>query len=143
MKKIFATILLSTILLLNCSITANAVYGIPNVKSSKEMPFEKEIRERTENLKKGEFGDEAAVESMSIILEKVINGILYIAAPVAIIFIAYGGLSYITAMGKQEGLDAAKKTIVWGMLGLLLIIMSYGIVRLIISMATSIPSPSS
>jgi hypothetical protein len=143
MKKILATILLSIILLLNCSVTASAVYGIPNVKNSKEMPFQKEVKEYEEGLNKVGLGSETASLGANLILKTITNGLLYIAAPVAIVFIAYGGLSYITAMGQQEGLEAAKKTIIWGLLGLLLIIMSYGITRLIISLATSIPGPSS
>ena len=142
MKKTLATIILTLIIGLQLIPIASAVYGIPELPGkTKELPFEKELKDAETVLNKYKMGDVAAAAGINLIIRKVADGILYIAAPVVIIFIAYAGMSYIMAMGKQEGLDAAKKSLTWGILGLLLIIMSYGIVRLLIAMLTSFKTP--
>lgn len=66
-------------------------------------------------------------------LQLIAGGLLYLAAPVAVLVIAISGLRYVTAHGKQETLDGAKKTLVWAIVGLIVIILSFAIVRLIIT----------
>lgn len=140
MKKILATTFLSILIGLMLIPIASAVYGMPDFKGqTKELPFQEELLKTETLLNTYDMGDVAATAGINLILKKIADGLLYIAAPVTIVFIAYSATGYIIAMGKQEGLDEAKKGITWSIMGLILVIMSYGLTRLLIAMLTSIP----
>lgn len=74
------------------------------------------------------------------ILQLIAGSLLYFAGPVAILFIAIGGTSYIIAHGKQESMEKAKKTITWAIIGLTVIIFSYAIIRAVISNILAVKS---
>jgi hypothetical protein len=57
---------------------------------------------------------------------------LEIAAVVAVLALIYAGFRYITDMGDGGGVEAAKKIIIWTIVGLLLILSAYAIVNTVI-----------
>lgn len=58
-------------------------------------------------------------------LEKdVLNLLLTIAAGVAIIMIIYGAFMYLTAYGNEEQAEKGKKTILWTVIGIIVIILA-------------------
>jgi len=60
---------------------------------------------------------------------QIIGGaILMLSGGVAVIVIAMGGLMYVTSRGSQQQLEFAKNTLVYGVLGMLIIIFSYFII---------------
>lgn len=65
-------------------------------------------------------------------LQLIAGGLLYLAAPIAVITIAIGGLLYVVARGDQTQLDKAKKTVTWAIIGLIIIIFSFTIVKSVI-----------
>ena len=69
--------------------------------------------------------------SITDILIVIINILLAIAGLVAVIFLIVGGFRYITAGGNEEASDSAKKTIVNAIIGIVIIILSFVIVRVI------------
>jgi hypothetical protein len=58
--------------------------------------------------------------------------ILELAVVLAVIAIMWAGFRYITDMGDGAGLEAAKKIIIWTVVGLILILSSYAIVNTVI-----------
>lgn len=71
----------------------------------------------------------------NFILQLLAGSLLYLAGPLAILFIAFGGSSYITAHGKQEQMEKAKKTIMYAIIGLLVVVFSYIIIQAVIGFA--------
>lgn len=78
-----------------------------------------------------ENGDVATLACIPIVINNVINAALVFAGIVALVFIIYGGVQYITSNGDQAKVDNAKKTITWAIVGLILIFLSFFIVNLI------------
>ena len=64
---------------------------------------------------------------------KIISTVLAIAGSVAVFFIVYNGWSMATSAGKEEVITQHKKGLMWALVGLLLITLSYSIMRFVIS----------
>lgn len=58
-------------------------------------------------------------------------GFLSIAAITSVIFIIVGGIQMYLAMGNEEALGKAKKTVIWAIAGLVICILSVAIVQII------------
>lgn len=88
-----------------------------------------------------EFNDKVAVKGthhyINFILQVFAGGLIYIAGPLAVLMLVWGGSSYITAMGDQGKTDKAKKTIIYAIAGLIVIILSYSLVGNIIAIVGS------
>lgn len=76
-------------------------------------------------------------DSLNVILQIIAGGLVYIAAPIAILMIAFYGLRLSASMSAQEDIDAAKKGLTWAIVGLLIILLSVVIVRFVISTVLS------
>lgn len=62
-------------------------------------------------------------------LRYIINPIFLLSGGVAVIMILYSSFRIITARGEEEGLTAAKTTLIWAGAGLGLIMLSYTIIN--------------
>lgn len=76
-------------------------------------------------------GDRTA--PVSIVLQLIAGSLIYVAGPLAVLMIAIGGLRYVTSRGDQNAMEEAKKTIMWAVIGLIVIILSFAIVTNVIS----------
>ncbi len=65
-------------------------------------------------------------------LQLIAGGLLYLAAPTAVLFIAVSGLRYVTSHGDENAMEGAKKTLTWAIIGLVVVIGAWAIVRIII-----------
>lgn len=65
------------------------------------------------------------------IILRVIQILLAVAGLVAVIFLIVGGFRYITAGGNEETAETAKKTIVNAIIGVVVVILAFVIVRVI------------
>jgi len=65
------------------------------------------------------------------IIFRIIQILLAIAGLVAVIFLIIGGFRYITAGGNEETAETAKKTITNAIIGIVVIILAFVIVRVI------------
>jgi len=75
-------------------------------------------------------------EAPLIFILQVISGtLLYIAAPLAVIAIAMSAFGMVSSTGEAEKIEGSKKQLKWAILGLLLTIFSYAIVKGIITIA--------
>lgn len=68
--------------------------------------------------------------------------LLLIAGALAIVMVIYGGLRYMVSMGNPQQTEAAKKTIMFALIGLVVIVLSGSIVKLVTYFFTSAPQPA-
>lgn len=66
-------------------------------------------------------------------LQLIAGGLLYLAGPTAILIIAISGLRYVTSHGDENAMEGAKKTLEWAIIGLIVIILSYSVIRVVIT----------
>ncbi len=71
------------------------------------------------------------VNTASQIIIRIIEILLAIAGLIAVIFLIVGGFRYITAGGNEEASESAKKTITNAIIGIVIIILAFVIVRVI------------
>lgn len=71
---------------------------------------------------------EVKVKPSSEIISGLINGLLALAAGLAILFIIIGGIRYIRSWGDTEQMEKSKKMILYVVLGLVIILVSYAVV---------------
>jgi TRAP-type C4-dicarboxylate transport system permease small subunit len=69
--------------------------------------------------------------SISALILRVINIALAVAGLVAVLFLIIGGFRYITSAGNEETAEQAKKIITNSIIGIVIIILSFVIVRVI------------
>lgn len=71
-------------------------------------------------------GDPArwGLDNLQDLIHNITNLALLVAGGIAVIYIILGGINYLTAYGNEEKASAAKKTITWAIIGLLVIILA-------------------
>lgn len=69
--------------------------------------------------------------SVSQFILKIINIALAVAGLIAVLFLIIGGFRYITSAGNEETAEQAKKIIINAIIGVVVIILSFVIVRVI------------
>lgn len=69
------------------------------------------------------------------LMGRIINALLAIAGSVAIFFILNNAWYLVISAGREETITQYKKGLTWAIIGLILVILSYSIVRFIISIA--------
>jgi hypothetical protein len=71
--------------------------------------------------------------SVGEVVRKVMNIAFTLIAVVSIIFVMVGGYRYMTAGGSEEQATAGKKTVVFAILGLVVVILAVTIVNVIVN----------
>lgn len=74
-------------------------------------------------------GGQAGVDSA---VAGVINVLLYIVGAAAVIMLIVGGLRYITSGGDAQAATAAKNTIMYAIIGLIVALLAYAIVNFVL-----------
>ena len=80
-------------------------------------------------------GDQTAV--FNSLLAKIINIISIIVGVIAVIMIIVGGFRYIASGGKQESVTGAKNTILYALIGLIIVALAQVIVRFVLKKTTA------
>lgn len=71
-------------------------------------------------------------EDFANVITEIINAFLLIVALIALIAIIVGGVQYITSRGNDQNTEKAKKTIMFSVLGLLVIGLAAALVNFVI-----------
>lgn len=71
------------------------------------------------------------------LIKTVINVLSIIVGVVAVIMIIIGGFRYITSGGKQESVTGAKNTILYAVIGLVIVALAQVIVRFVLTKTTN------
>ncbi len=66
------------------------------------------------------------------IISNITTWILGFAGTIAVLFIIWGGIQYITAAGNEKQAESAKQTLTYAVLGLIVILLAYVIVQLVV-----------
>lgn len=77
-------------------------------------------------------------EPINAYLQIIGGAILMLSGGIAVIVIAVGGVMYVTSRGNQQQLEFAKNTLVYGVLGMLVIIFSYFIIRWVLQIVVGL-----
>lgn len=59
------------------------------------------------------------------LMSQVINFLLVWGGAIAVLFVIIGGFRYIVSMGNQEGVEKARQTVLYAILGLIIIFLAY------------------
>lgn len=78
----------------------------------------------------------AGVSDFQDTLANIINIISIIVGVVAVIMIIVGGFKYITSGGEAEKVKGAKNTILYGLIGLLIVALAQILVKFVLNQAT-------
>ncbi len=81
-----------------------------------------------------EVGDHIALgtQDVRITVARIINVAMGLLGIVAVVIILLGGFKWMTAGGSDDGVTAAKKLIVSGVIGLVIIITAYAIAQFVL-----------
>lgn len=71
--------------------------------------------------------------SIPVIIGRIIRSVLALSGVIALVMFVYGGLRWMTSGGSSEKIESAKKTLVWSVLGLIVIFASYALVNFVLS----------
>ncbi len=125
-KKILTSLILSIML----AVTVQAAIGIPGDLMPKNVPLQGLNKTITEQVAAG--GQDGAVTGANIVLQYIANLLLFFAAPLAVLFLARAGADYAFAMGEDSKLESAKRELTWSLVGLVLVMFAYVIIRVAI-----------
>ena len=124
MKKLQSTI-----------ITIMAVLGlvaIPLVPAATTFAADSPVDSIEEGLK-GAGGSDANQDDLKKNIQTVVNVLLFILGAIAVIVIIIGGIRYTTSNGDPGQTKAAKDTILYAVIGLIVAILAYAIVSFVLN----------
>lgn len=70
--------------------------------------------------------------SLRVVVVQMVDYFLGFLGLLAVIMVIYGGVLYVTAGGKEEQSNKAKKVIMFAVIGLIIILLSYALVNTVI-----------
>ncbi|MBM3210515.1 hypothetical protein FJZ39_04220 [Candidatus Saccharibacteria bacterium] len=70
------------------------------------------------------------------VIQQIINILLFIIGIISVIMLIIGGLRYVVSGGKSDQVTAAKNTILYAIIGLVVAIFAYAIVRFVVEAVT-------
>lgn len=79
----------------------------------------------------GECNGEAGTNTINNIIKQVVNIFSLVVGVVAVIMIIVGGLKYITSGGDSSSVSSAKNTILYAIIGLVIVALAQFIVRFV------------
>lgn len=69
---------------------------------------------------------------LAAIIKTIVNILLFIIGAVAVIMIIVGGFRYVTSAGNASSVTAAKNTILYAVVGLVIALLAYAIVNFVL-----------
>lgn len=128
MKKKLLIIISSILLLIAIAGVAQA-YQIPDEYRPENLFFGEKELDYNKDLPGQTQGSTATV----IILQTIAGALLYFAAPLGVILIGFSAFNMVMGGADSEKLEQAKKHLTWTIIGLFVIILSYSLVRIVIT----------
>lgn len=80
-------------------------------------------------------GGEGSIRTLVL---KIINFFLEFLGILAVIMVIYGGVTYVTAAGNDEAIGNAKKIILYSLVGIIVILLSFAIVNTVLGAGTGV-----
>lgn len=79
----------------------------------------------------GSSTDIVTISCIPILFSRIIYWLFVLSGVVALFFIIYSGIKLITSSGDPKRVEEAKKTLLWAIIGLVVIFLSFMIVNLV------------
>lgn len=77
-------------------------------------------------------GGGSTKDDLPKLIQNIINTLLFIGGAVAVVMIVIGGIRYVTSNGAQDQIKAAKDTIMYSVIGLIVALLAYAIVTFVV-----------
>jgi len=77
------------------------------------------------------------VTDIRVLIGRVIRALLGISGAVALLMFVYGGMLWLTSGGNADQIKKGKNTLIWAVIGLVVIFTSYTLVSALISAITT------
>ena len=75
----------------------------------------------------------SGTQDVRVTIATIVKSAMSLLGIVAVLIILYGGFKWMTSQGSEEGVGEAKKIIIAGIIGLVIILMAYAIASFVIS----------
>lgn len=79
-------------------------------------------------------GGETSIRSLAL---RIVNYFLTFLGLIAVVMVIYGGITYVIAAGEDEKIGNAKKIIMYALIGLVIVLVSFAVVNTILGAATT------
>lgn len=87
----------------------------------------------TDNLVGGDTGGEDTLRGLIMTM---VNYFLGFLGLLAVIMVIYGGVTYVSSAGNEEAVGKAKKIIMYALIGIVIILLSFVLVRMVLGSGT-------
>lgn len=77
-------------------------------------------------------GGSTSADDLPNLIQNIVNVLLFIAGAIAVVMIILGGIRYVTSNGDQAQVKAAKDTILYSVIGLIVALLAYAIVGFVV-----------
>lgn len=81
-----------------------------------------------------------AIPEIQSVAVNIINGIILVLGTVAVIFIIYGGVTYMTSLGDPGKIKKARDAILYAVIGLVICVLAYAITNFAINLVNQDPA---
>lgn len=70
--------------------------------------------------------------NLNTVIGSIVSGVVTLMALVAVLFLVFGGVQYLTSSGEEAQVEKAKNTMTYALLGLVIAAVSYATIKLIV-----------
>ena len=113
------------------ALVASCFFVTPVLAADEGSPATSDALESVENFSQV-IGIIDADDDPRVLIGRVISIAIGVVGSLALVIVVYGGIMWMTAGGNDSKVAKAQKTIMWGFLGLVVVLLSYVIVRAIL-----------
>ena len=78
-------------------------------------------------------GDDVPQDLAGDVFKNIVNILLFIIGAVSVIMLIYGGIRYTTSGGNTNSVTAAKNTIMYSIIGLVVAILAFAVVQFVVN----------
>ena len=78
-------------------------------------------------------GDDVPQDLANDVFKDIVNILLFIIGAVSVIMLIYGGIRYTTSGGNANSVTAAKNTIMYSIIGLVVAILAFAVVQFVVN----------
>ena len=97
--------------------------------SSSDVLTEQDVPDVVRNL----TGGEGSLRALAL---RIINFALMFLGLVAVVMVIYGGILYVTAAGKEDQAGVGKKVIMYAIVGIIIIMLSFALINTVLKAGT-------
>jgi len=91
-----------------------------------------ELTNAQDNLDSFRTASGLGKSDLSTMIGKIVQAILSLLGVVAVLIVLYGGFKWMTASGDETKVDGAKKLIISGVIGLVIVVAAYAIAQFVL-----------